>query len=461
MLMLLVAQASCSKGEKIWLEEEPSLPTIVFDSMNYISHSLNSDNTVLTFLTISDIIFYQIKTNSVKFLSQNSHSDLDLFDGVITLYSTHEVFGILTFKDLYLFQILDASSYQIGARRGFPAKYFGLKEFSGVVFKNYLERSIVIKSGTNELIILDLRKMMTPKYSKIVPQTNKGSHEIEHLQILNFGKSIGVMYSDGSFYGVDLKTGSSKFITQIDNSARAMRYDYTSNTLLFFRNDTFKIFHGTHFGLLKAVDNPNKQLFSAPNNIKMKETGMDIILFSVWDILGFFNSKTMEMYPFTLEFPDRVFADEVFRHSNLVLVSQISADTIQMGFRKLKVKNMPDFCHPTCGKACSDPFVTCRTSRLIYLAFGGSLFFSGFIIILCAFTCNTWERRIGKHQNFEKIKQLGKTLEAVVEASEEKDIDRRKFRILVRRDSASKALIETLLDSNADISLKSPSVKTL
>ena len=452
-LMLIVTRTIASQ---VWLEPANNLPTINIEEGHYVSHCVSSDNSLFIFVTIFELLVYKVKGNSVRMLNRVDHQGLDLTQGVISLYSSNSMFGIITPKDLFLINILDAETYTTGTKRGYPSTYFGgLDRFTSRVTNNYWHSEVIMKSGTNELTILDLSQIKRPKYRKLVPMTYKGSAEISQMQILSNGRKVVILYSDYSLYGVDLKTGVSEAFSDTVIRAYSIRYDYVTSTLLVVDDTKLQIFSSATGHLLATLILANDLL--DPKNMRARETGVNIMQFSGSHLVHFLDTKTMSFLDETININEaagyNAFIDRTFRHSSLVLVNTPMEKINLYKFYRLKATGMPKFCHRTCGDDCLDPFVVCKDYRLVFVSFAAAFASMAILFMTFIYYCNRCERKLNENTR-DRTKSFSKAIESLLQDIDEKDIDRGNMKFTVSRRKTSQALVNSLLDSSSLVSVK-------
>ena len=93
--------------------------------------------------------------------------------------------------------------FSFGNTQAYPADYFGLDSFPNEFVPNYYNSTFILKSGTNEIMIIDVRRLDAVKSWIVVPSNKIGSVEIDNLIAVNFGKSIVAVYEDLTIYGID------------------------------------------------------------------------------------------------------------------------------------------------------------------------------------------------------------------------------------------------------------------
>ena len=462
--MILTCICTSSLGSSIWLEEAHDLVTLEWGKGVYVDRCVSSDERNLVVLTIFDIQLYRIQGDMINYLSKQSHAGIDLFGSVRGMYATHVLLGIITEANIYLFNVYDEKRYSLGTKRGYPAEYFEIKEFSVIFGNNYPSHSIIMKSGTNELIEIDLRDINSPDFQKIVPGVNKGSIEIDTLLSINYGKHVAVKYSDSSLYGVDLKTGESRPISVNLRLNPSMRYDYVSN-LLIVTSGRILYLHDAATYKVKATIMGDEGVYPFMQ-FDMRITGMNIVKMFSWRYMMFMNTDALDVSKTVLTASDEIVYEydivDTFMHSNLVMCySKLSAFTdrgLRFKFFRLKTEEMPEFCHPTCGKTCKEPFVICKNYKNVALAFILSVMSIIVFLLICLGACDLFEMKLNRNiQTKERRRTISKAMSTLFQNIEEEDIDRFNLKVMVRPRLNSLALINTLLYEKANITVKNTS----
>ena len=399
---LLVEAVSANEGLQIDIAvESDPLKRVEIDYGLYKKQFLASEHRLLIFVSVYTFKIYSIiNGHDLEFLNEVSHSMVDFDEGFTFISCSHETISIVTENNLYLYK-LSTEDYSVVYARAFPAQYFAnLTKFTNVVTTNHWNISLIVKTGTNELHVMDLRSVVKPIATLFNPAISKGSNEIERLLVSNYGKSVCIFYSDNTFYSLDLETQNIKTFQSLPEGQRFIaHYDYVSNYLLIgmnFQLDLYNSMTGEFAGSI------NLTISSPINNNKtdwtLSETGTSIILLNDFSKMYFINIEKKQMYTNYLdsrkildEKQPTVMAEPIKRSSIIQTIKSKSHDVRRFLFFKLKT-NYSEFCHPSCGKTCQEPFIPCKNLfKLVSSFLGASIGLTGFLYLM-SLICIRFER---------------------------------------------------------------------
>jgi hypothetical protein len=339
-----------------------------------------------------------------------------------------------------------------------------LKAFGYPTVNNKWNNTLITRSGTNELVLIDLRVPARPTSKVLEPQTKTGSAEIIDLLVVNYGKSVAVFYGDSTFFSVNIQTGAAiMFERHIDGFKFEASYDYVTNTLLIIRRFVVYIYNSADGSFRQSITLPkfftNANLIDIP--IRIRDSGLSLV--QVWDNsrIYFLDMKRMVFLEDYYELPDtpghNVAIHKLILHSSLI---SVRLENNKTGGQLLKVMRLKsdtrEFCHPTCGYHCTDPFVACSSKKKVGLALIMGPILAGLAVLSLLICCEFHEKRINSQENDMDSfnKHLSIILPRVLEISEEKNIDRNSFRILIDERDASKSLVDSLMITRGGLNAK-------
>lgn len=382
-LFLIVGLASLvlSMNEDLSLEvfQDPQrLQSIDIDMGLFKKQFLASENRLLIYVSVYSFSIYSIEAGyEVRFMNEVKHSMVNFDEGFQFLSCSHETVSILTEKTLYLYK-LSNEDYSISYARAFPSQYFdNLTSFTGVATPNHWNISLIVKTGTNEINVLDLRSVVKPISRLITPQVNKGSSEIEKLMVINYGKSVCIFYDDGSLYGLDLVNHTiTAFPWLPEGRYYVAHYDYVSNLVLIAMGKILILYDSTtglESGMIKLNELEKNGIISEKQGWAFDETGTSIVQLRTSTRLYFINIELRKLYSSRL-YIKSISNGEVMvgpiRRSSLIQTASNSLDVQgkSFNFYNLKVPH-PDFCHLSCGPSCKNPFVPCKNRLKLFSSF--------------------------------------------------------------------------------------------
>lgn len=402
LLSLLVEALFAEEGPQIEIAVESTpLKRVEIDYGLYKKQFLASEHRLLIFVSVYTFKIYSvIKGRDLEFLNEVSHSMVDFDEGFTFISCSHETISIVTENNLYLYK-LSTEDYSVVYARAFPAQYFAnLTKFTDVVTTNHWNISLIVKTGTNELHVMDLRSVVKPIATLITPAISKGSNEIERLLVSNYGKSVCIFYSDNTFYGLDLESQHIKTFPRLPEGEWFItHYDYVSNFVLVAMNYRVNLYNSMNGEFAGSIDLAIK---SPINKDKrdwfLSETGTSIILLNDYTRMYFINIEKKQMYPNFLDSRKildgqelTVMAEPIKRSSIIQTIKSKSHDFRRFLFFKLKT-SQSEFCHPSCGASCEEPFIPCKNLfKLVSSFLGAAVGLVGFMY-LTTLICIRWER---------------------------------------------------------------------
>ena len=393
LLYFLVEAAFAHEGLQIDIAvESDPLKRVEIDYGLYKKQFLASEHRLLIFVSVYTFKIYSIiRGRDLEFLNEVSHSMVDFDEGFTFISCSHETISIVTENNLYLYK-LSTEDYSVVYARAFPAQYFAnLTKFTDVVTTNHWNISLIVKTGTNELHVMDLRSVVKPIATLITPAISKGSNEIERLLVSNYGKSVCIFYSDNTFYGLDLESQSIKTFPSLPEGKRfIVHYDYVSNFVLLVMDKTLYLYNSMSGEFAGSIDLAiSSPISSDKHQWVLSETGTSIILLNDINRMYFINIEKRQMYPNYLdsrkileENEFTLMAEPIKRSSIVQTTKSKSHELRKFLFFKLKT-NGSDFCHPSCGKSCEEPFIPCKNLfKLVSSFLGASVGLTGFLYLM-------------------------------------------------------------------------------
>jgi hypothetical protein len=325
---------------------------------------------------------------------------VDFDEGFTFISCSHETISIVTENNLYLYK-LSTEDYSVVYARAFPAQYFAnLTKFTDVVTTNHWNISLIVKTGTNELHVMDLRSVVKPIATLFTPAISKGSNEIERLLVSNYGKSVIIFYSDNTFYGLNLESQNINAFPCLPEGQRFIaHYDYVSNYVLIGMEYQLNLYNSMTGQLAGTIAlNIDSPISKQPKNWILSETGTSIILLNDQRRMHFINIEKKQIYSKTLESKNifdgedfTVMAEPIKRSSIIQTIKSKSHEFRRFLFFKLKT-NHSDFCHPSCGSSCEEPFIPCKNLfKLVSSFLGAAIGLIGFLYLM-SLICIRWER---------------------------------------------------------------------
>ena len=362
----------------------------------FVDEVMTADNSILTFVSVYDFDMYNVKDGKkVKYLTTIAHTMIDFEESKAKILCSHRLVIVLTDQSLYLFKLSEDYT-RIEYTKAFPAKMFpSLQAFDTTMVRaNFWDNTLLMKTGTNELHILDLRVIFSPKATLLTLPVDKGSIDISYMLIINYGKSVLLEYTDGCVLGFNFLTSQIyKFEIFVYFENVYASYDYVSNYVLILVGVDVQLFDSDTGKLVGFISNC---LPKPVRSLKFVETGTSIIQMYYNNLIGFLDIEKKYCYKNVLNVTEQTRTPtsvvSPLRRTNIIQTKTPSGSDFRFDFLKLDNPKIPNFCHKTCGGNCEEPFVPCKNFPYIALSMGIGVTSTTLLLLLLNCTCSKIER---------------------------------------------------------------------
>lgn len=411
-----------------------------FSFDDFVMLVTSEDDQIIYFITVRNIEIYKITNHGTRLEKKGSqpHKIQNAYHELIHGYCTHGYLALFKKYTMYYYKFLD--DYQeMESNTTFPASYFGITRFTNMTAMNTFNNSIIMKSGPSEFVIIEFSSIINP--NAIVYTTLQKKGEIRHITSVAKSKVVAVAFDKMiDFYYQSTDLGSKEPIRSYYHEfpVESMIYNPIHDSLIIVHYS--KLPRDTQDGpifLLKVIKttltidnkgafshwsfnlNTSKQITQTKlsklgENSLTSLNGKFMILYDITSLHRMLMNKILAMSYFTtynLTGMANYSFNATYQLSNLILVTWRDTTNRKVYFKHVKFVGKDKFCHSSCGKYCTIPFVVCGQRGKVTLYFGMGIIGVIAILMGAAYLCVFMESSLNAKTSLRQ-KNLSKALKS-------------------------------------------------